>query len=561
MKKFISKYLIGFLFIFSCSDDFTNIPAAGALSDESLKNAQGVDLLLTGAYSLLDGNTATLTGNEFSYSGDNWWFDVIADDAHKGSTDGDQADLYQIETLNWNSANPYFLGRWEGLFAGVNRANAVIALISQVEEGDFTIQLAEARFLRGYFNFELQKMYGNVPFISEENYSDTEFNQPNSGPIWEEIEADFEFAANNLPEVQTEIGHAFSWSAKAFLGKTYLYQEKWELALTTLDDVIINGPFDLNDEYLDNFNFTGENSVESVFAIQFATDGGLSFNANTGSALNFPGGGPFNCCGFYQPTQDLANAFKTDTNGLPLIESYNESDIANDFGIESDEPFTPETGNLDPRLDYTIGRRGIDYNGYGVMPGKNWIRSSTSDIAGPYLPKKNIYQAEEGENQGSGGWGQQHSGVNFNVIRFADVLLMAAEAAVETNDLPKALNYVNRVRNRAKNMTYVKTADGSSDAANYVIEPYADFPNQSFARDAVRFERRLELGMEGQRWFDLVRWGTVWEVMAEYIQNETRVIPSFDAKVGTYRDHYDILPIPLTAIDLSGGALEQNPGY
>lgn len=573
MKNINYVIALAFIMMFSCSDDFTDVSPQGVLPDEALSNADGVGLLLTGAYSALDGNIGTPQGNGFGVGPDNWWSDVASDDAHKGSTDGDQQTLFQVEVYDWQTGNDYFLGRWRSLFAGVNRSNAVISLVGQLEAGgsdisDLVQSVAEARFLRGYYNFELQKMYGNVPFISEENFAESAFNQPNPGPIWSEIEADFAFAVENLPENNGgEVGRANSWSAKSFLGKAFLYQDKNAEALEIFRDIIDNGPYSLLPEFVDNFRLAGENGSESIFAIQYTADDGQSFNGNISGTLNFPNPGPFgSCCGFYQPTQDLVNAYQTGSDGLPLLNTFNDTDVKNDFGIESSEPFTPEAGNLDPRLDYTVGRRGIDYNGYGIMVGKDWIRATTEDISGPYLPKKNVYHEGETANQGTGAWGQQHSGVNYHVIRYADVLLMAAEAAVEENNLPLALNYVNQVRARAKSMTYEKEVndngeDTEEDAANYNIELYASFPSQDFARKAVRFERRLELAMEGHRLFDLRRYGNAQQVLMEYVDNETRTITSFKSKVQQYQDHFNVYPIPLNAIDLSGNILSQNPNY
>ncbi len=251
MKKRIFYYLTIFALIFACSDDFSDVPAIGALSDATLLNETGVDLLLVGAYSTLDGIRINQPGDDWFGTGDNWWLDVISDDAHKGSTDGDQADLYLLEIYDWSSGNPY-LQMWDVRYAGVNRANAVIDLISKIEEGDFTSKLAEARFLRGHYNFELQKMFGNVAYISEENYANTEFNQPNTGPIWEQIEADFQFAIDNLPPSQAEIGRPTSWTAKAFLGKAHMFQQDFPAALPLFTDVINNGPYSLNPEFLAN---------------------------------------------------------------------------------------------------------------------------------------------------------------------------------------------------------------------------------------------------------------------------------------------------------------------
>ncbi len=545
--------------IFACSDDFTNVPAIGALSDQTLQNETGVDLLLVGAYSTLDGVINNAPGDAWQGTGDNWWLDVISDDAHKGSTDGDQADLYLLEIYDWTSANPY-LNMWNSRYAGVNRANAVIDLISKIEEGDFTAQLAEARFLRGHFNFELQKMFGNVSYISEENFANTEFNQPNTGPIWEQIEADFQFAIDNLPPTQAELGRASSWAAKAFLAKAHLFQQDYAAASPLFTDVINNGPYSLNPEFVANFSLAGETGTEAVFTVQFATAGSVAWNGNQGGTLNFPNALGF-CCGFYQPTQDLVNAYQTDGTGLPLLDTFNQTDVTNDQELTSADPFTPHTGPLDPRVDYTAGRRGIDYNGYGINPGQDWVRATDADISGPYLPKKNVYQADDSGNFGTGPWGQQFSGVNYHIMRYADVLLMAAEVAVELNDLPTALTYVNLVRNRAKNMSYVQNEAGTADAANYQVEPYAAFADQAAARKAVRFERRLELAMEGHRLFDLRRWGVAENVINAYVTNEARTIPNFGQKAGTYMSNMDLLPIPINAIDLSGGVLQQNPGF
>ena len=556
-NKFIYIFIL-LVSVLACNDEFTDSPAIGALSDEALKNEVGVDLLLTGAYSVLDGIN-NKGGADWHVTGDNWWFDVISDDAHKGSTDGDQADLYLLETFDWTSGNPYVDGKWKALYSGVNRANAVIALIGSIEEGDFSAKLAEARFLRGHYNFELQKIYGNPSYISEENYAATEFNQPNPGAIWSQIEADFEAAISGLPPTQAEVGRPTSMAAKAFLGKAYLYQSNWSQALGLFNEVINSGNYALNDEFVDNFRLAGDNSIESIFSIQYTADAGQSFNGNLGGTLNFQGPNGW-CCGFYQPSQDLVNAYQTE-NGLPLLDTFNQTDVANDYGIPTTGDFTPHTGPLDPRLDYTVGRREIDYNGWGRMIGKDWIRAGFADISGPYLGKKNVYYAGEDANMGTGGWGQQRSGINYHIMRYSDVLLMAAEAAAESNDLSTALDYVNRVRSRAKNMTYLQNLDNTGPAATYEIELYGSFSSQTHAVKAVRHERRLELGMEGHRLFDIRRWSNGVAIMNAYLSNEGRTITSFAGKSNSYEAKHGNLPIPISAIDLSGNILTQNPGF
>lgn len=561
MKNFITLFLSATLLLVSCSDDFTDINPVGALSDASLQNATGVDLLLVGAYSMLDGIRQD-HGEDWHPSGDNWWLDVLSDEAHKGSTDGDQPDLLTLELYTWDTTNPYILNKWRAIFAGINRSNSVISLIESSEDPSlFTTEMAQARFLRGHYNFELQKMWVNVPFISAENFANSEFNQPNNGPIWSEIEADFSYAASNLPTSRggnySEPGRPIKTTAQAFLGKALLYQGKWAEASTNLDAVVNSGDYALATDYFSNFRSDGENGPEMIFSIQYASDGGQSFQANRGGTLNFPVG-PMTgglCCGFYQPTQNLANAFQTDENGLPLS-NWASSDIANDAGISETEAFTPHTGPLDPRIDYTIGRRGIDYNGFGVFTGKDNIRASFTDISGPYAGKKNMYTAGDSDNRGTGGWGEQRTGINYHIMRYADVLLMAAEAAVETGNLEKARGLVNQVRKRAMNSPRADTSP------NYVIDTYnSTWTDQSAARTAVRHERRVELGMEGHRLFDLRRWGTMVETLNAYIVHEGRTIPPFKARANAVSSKHMALPIPLDAIDQSEGALKQNPGH
>ena len=548
-----------FSVIVSCSEDFTDIDPVGSLSDASLQNATGVDLLLTGTYSVLDGIRNGGPGSDWTKSGDNWWLDVISDDAHKGSTDGDQADLYAIEIFDWGTTNPYFEGKWQALFAGVNRANGVIDLISSSDNpSDFDVEHAQAKFLRAHYNFELTRMWGNVPYVSEENYAANEFNQPNSGPLWSQIESDLDFAVNNLPSSRggsyNEAGRPIVSSAKAYLGKVQLYQNKFADALGNLESVINSGDYALATDYFSNFRSDGENGPEAIFAIQFSASGGLSLQGNLGGTLNFNIRAGL-CCGFYQPTIDLANAFKTE-GGLPMLDTFNQTDITNDYGVNSNEAHTPHTGPLDPRIDFTVGRRGIDLNGYGPNEGKDNVRAAFGDISGPFVGKKNFYTAGDDTNIGAGGWGEQRSGINYHIMRYADVLLMAAEAAVETGNLEKARGYVNQVRQRAIN---TPRADSSP---NYVIDTYnSSWTDAAVARKAVRFERRLELGMEGHRLFDLRRWGNFVDIMNAYIANEARTIANYGTKSQAAQSKHMMLPIPLNAIDTSEGTLTQNPGF
>ncbi len=565
MKNKILVTILLFTTTLWACEDFTETPeATGVLSQENLTDENGnftpeaLQGFLITAYANLYGNNQ---GDPWLGTGDNWWFDVITDDAHKGSTGDDQPSLEEMRTYTYNTGNQYFLIKWQTLISGVIAANYMLANAQGVEDTDDLI--AQARFLRGHYNFELQRTWDQVPFISED---DSTFNLPNEGEIWDEIEADFQFAIDNLSSDDFEGNRtkANHWAARAYLGKVLLQQGKYGEAIPVFTAVINSGSFALYNEFEDNFKSTTENGMESVFAIQFTSqdEAAGTENGNLGGTLNHPAGGPYgSCCGFLQPTQDLANAFQTDADGLPLLDTYSETDIANDNEMLSTEAFTPHTGRLDPRIDYTIGRRGIDYNGFGVHPGSDWIRDGGQGNAwtsGPYLPKKNTYKESDiSDAQGTGPWGQQSSDLNYNVIRYADVLLMAAEAEAEAGSLVNALDYVNQVRNRAKNMTPVDMSGGT----NYLVEPYANFPDQEFAIKAIRHERRLELAMEGHRFFDLKRYGADYaiQVLTGFEANEARTITGYDP--GAFAERFLTFPIPIAAIDISSGVLQQNEAW
>ncbi|RDC65856.1 RagB/SusD family nutrient uptake outer membrane protein [Adhaeribacter pallidiroseus] len=564
----MKKIVIGFSLIFlatSCDKEFTEVSPKGVIDAPSLATKEGVDLLLIGAYSMLDQQRTNIT-NDYYSTGDKFWYDIMSDDAHKGGDNGDLAPLFQLANHNYETNNPFIFDEWKGLYAGVNRANGVIAQAALVEGVDLTPQIAEARFLRAHFNFNLTRSWRNVPYIAPEDLNDP--NKPNEGPLWPQIEEDFQFAIANLPPTQSQSGRANQWSAKAYLGKVYLYERKYAEAATLLQDVINNGPYALLKEFTDNFGEAGEAKSESVFAIQFQNDGGQSFNGNRSFLKPLAGGPLGTCCGFYQPTQDLVNAYQTDGAGLPLLDTYNQTDVKNDQGLPSFQadgvtptPFTVHAGPLDPRLDFTVGRRDIDWNGFGRFVGAAWNRVQAN--GGPYATKKFQYTAKDIAAQ-RGKFGQfERPGIHYQIIRYADVLLMAAEALVESNgSLPTALNYVNQVRSRAKNSTYVATLPGINPT-NYQIELYPNFPDVDFARKAVRMERRLELATEGHRWFDLSRYGADYYVTTinTFFKNEARTIKGLENLVSPAMPKHVVLPIPLSAIDLSNNVLKQNPEW
>ncbi|WP_247237329.1 RagB/SusD family nutrient uptake outer membrane protein [Telluribacter sp. SYSU D00476] len=557
----------------SCSDEFLETRPKAALSIESLKNRAGVNYLLTGAYSLVDGVGAGTT--TWHGSADNWIYGSVAsDDAYKGTIAGDQPEISLIEQKLILPDNNHFRGKWQAVYDGVARANDVLLLVDQVDEltdAEKTQIKAQARFLRGHFHFEAKKMWNMVPYIDEAAYKPDDLNStrvPNDKDIWPNIEADFKNALDNLPETQTQKGRATKWAAAAMLGKAYLYQRKWAEAKAQFDAIVNSGRYKLMERYSDNFRAVTNNNAESIFEVQHSVNDGApgGENGNAGATLNYPygGGGVTTCCGFYQPTQNLVNSFKTQ-NGLPLFETFNNSDVKNDQGIESNQPFTPDEGEFDPRLDHTVGRRGIPFLDWGVHPGKLYVRDQA--YGGPYSPRKHLmYRSDVGTNTFSGN--PRLNANNYRMIRYAHVLLMLAEAEVELGNLERARELVNMVRKRAANPEgFVKTADGKN-AANYVIKEYAvgdpAFSNAANARTAVRFETRLELAMEGHRFFDLVRWGIADQVLNAYYAVEKNKRTYFNGVTFTKGKH-EYYPIPLQEIvnsQMGGKAtLKQNPGY
>lgn len=553
------------VFISCNTDEFLDRPAQGQLDASVLSSTDGLELLLVGAYSQLDGWSGWDVGAPWQSSGTNWVYgDVMADNSYKGSDAGDQAEITDFERYTISPTNAYNVARWRAIYDGVARTNDVIR-VAQTETAAklgaaFLDQVvAEARFLRGYYHFEAVRLWDNVPYVDESNVDGL---VENTGSPWAQIEADFQFAADKLPvnARNGQPGRATKHAANAMLAKAKLAQGNYSAALPLLNGIISSGKYSLVSNFHDNFKADTDNNKESVFEMQASINDGSGEGANGvyGNILNFPyTGGPGACCGFYQPTQNLVNAYKT-VGGLPMLTDFNTVDVKNDEGLLSSDPFTPYTGELDPRLDWTVGRRGIPYLDWGPHPGKNWIRDQ--GYAGPYSPIKNVYYAaEEKINSNAGGWGGGTVANNYRIIRYADVLLMAAECEVEVGSISKALEYVNAVRTRAANPAgFVKKSDGSN-AANYVISTYPSFASQGAARDAVRFERRLELAMEGHRWYDLKRWGTVATVLNNYISTESKK-RSYLAGA-TFQSKNVRLPIPQVPIDQSKGTLKQNEGF
>lgn len=557
----------------SCDDEFLDVGATGSLGEAQLTTTSGIDGALIGAYSALNG----VFGNRFE--GPSSWVtgSIAGGEANKGTDPGDYSTINPIQRYETDPTSGDLNSHWRARFEGVSRANKVLQLVAMsevVSSADAARITGEAKLLRGHFYFDLKKHYNNVPFVDETVEAADISAVPNTpGVSWDNIIADFQYAFDNLPEVQSQAGRVNKWAAAAYLGKAKLYKGDFAGAKAAFDQVITSGKtpsgerYGLLENYPDIFNAEFDNHKEAIFDVESANNSGSVQNANYFDDLNYPyntgSDGPGNCCGFFQPSIALGNAFRT-VNGLPRLngeEFTNADEIKHDFLLESTDAFTADAGPLDPRIDHSIGRRSIPYLDWIAHPGKNWIRKQ--DYAGPYSPKKYIYyKSQEGSLTDASSWTRGYALMNYTIIRYADVLLMAAEAEIEVGTLAKALEYVNLVRARAANTAHwVKNPDGSN-AANYQISLYDSFPDKAFATKAVRQERKLELSGEGNRFFDLVRWGVAANELNAYLSYESQYLVAKFGGASFTSGKNEYYPIPQTQIDIQGSdVISQNPGY
>jgi hypothetical protein len=602
MKRSLIIACIGGLFFTSCEKSFLEVSPPNVITVDALANKTGVQQLLVGAYHDLTG--LTVNSGWWSTSGTNWIYgDITSGDAYRGG-DNDGADGVIIEHFQTQPSTGYIADKWRSCYDGVTRSNAVILAVNAAKDmtpAEKAQAIGEARFLRGHFHFDAKKIYNNVPFIDEKV---TDFNVSNSMEIWPEIEADFRFAFKNLPEKQTFKGEANKWAAACYLAKCYMFQKKYDQAKALLDSIIPsayggngNGKnsqgiaYALAANFDDNFNAVFENNSEQVFQIQFsANDGSNGGNANIGESANTPAFYPLSS--FYstwkQPTFNLVNSYKTNENGLPLLDASgkdlsNLENMTNDMEVGgSDYTYFPYQGSVDPRLDWTVGRRGVPYldwaspsywgenaTGYPSFPTSDpnfgWINNRL--FGGPYSPVKNNFRAGQ-FGTFSDYYTQGYllsSAVNYSIIRFADVLLWAAECEAETGDLNRARILVNYVRERALTGRQVEVTYDYIGAyypsANYNIGTYSTpWSDKSFAINAVRYERRLELALEGHRFFDLVRWGIAGTYINEYLTAEKPRLPANLTGVSFTTGKNEYFPIPQVEIDLNPNLI-QNPGY
>jgi hypothetical protein len=590
-KKSIILVLILALFGLwnSCKQDFLNVPPSGSLDQTLLLSYNGVDALLVGAYSMID-EVANGFGSGWESTASNWVFGSIRGmEANKGTDEGDQPDINPIQTYSESSTNSYLNVKWRALYEGISRSNSVIIMANKtLAAGKMTQDQADnlikqAKTLRGWYHFEAWRLWQKIPYMDENTDAATVKNDTD---VRSKIIADLTEGIT-LPDTMGQIGRFNGTVSKVLLAKALMQMNHdYAAALPLLLYVKTSGTkpngdaISLAPTYGEIFDIPNRNGPESVYTVQYSVnDGSGAWNGGVGEVLNFPyksGGSPGGCCGFFSPTQEFVNSFRT-SGGLPLLDnSYNAQPVRNDYGLvanpqkndaglaTTDAGFVPDAGPLDPRLDWTVGRRGIPYWDWGLHTGADWVRKQ--DYAGPYSPKKQVYQkSQEKTYTDISSWTSGYTANGYRMIRYADVLLLLAECQIETNDLAGALDNINLVRARAANPAgFVKKIDASGahtnvPAANYVITTYPSLGSQANARLALRMERKLELGEEGHRFFDLNRWGITVEELNRILTYE-KTMPWGNSLYGNaVVGPEDVtFPIPQRQIDLSIGNLTQN---
>lgn len=565
--------MIAIMLFASCSNDFLDYEPRGTVNSDQINSPEEVDKLVTAAY-------ASIGNDDRFFSFTHQWVlgSIRSDDAYKGGGGvSNRIEWHNFETFSSMTVDQAPLNDiWVGCYDGIGRANEALRRMEDLTEEEYPNKLvrqAESRFIRGHFYFLLKTVF-KYPVWADISVPKEELNkltnrEYSNDELWNKIAEDFQFAVDNLPESQPEIGRASKVSAWAYLAKTRLYQayeqdeqhnvvnintERLQEVVQLCDNVINSGKHSLWDNFGKNFLFEFDNGPESVFAIQYSIGDGVEFGrTNRTVMMNYPMAPEYGCCWFHVPSQNLVNAFKTDANGLPMFDTFNDTEMK--------EPIDFLTNTVDPRLDHTVG---IPTHPYKYLPdfiySIDWAR--VPNVYGPFSTMKEISQPDSPGLNKIGAYFA--SAQNVDIIRYDDVLLMKAEALIELNRHPEALELINQIRERAQNSTeWLKYTDDSYPS-NYKVKKYVDGVNcswtQDFARDALRWERRLEFAMESPRFLDLVRWGIAAETLNEYFEVEsTRYSFLKEAYFTEGRDEY--LPIPQEQIDLVEGIYIQNNDY
>ena len=573
MKKIFFFLCMGLAFsaAVSCQKMLSDQVPQGTLSDEQVKSPANAEAMVVSAYAIF--TTAEDINSSFSM----WNFDVRSDDAYKGGSgvgDGDvfhQLEMQQgVLTTNWNINDI-----WVRLYNSLSRVNSAIALLNECDDS-FTMKeqrLAEMKFLRAYGHFLLKRLFKHIPFVDRYDFTYEEYqNMSNTlysnDEGWQVIINDIKDAFDVLPEVQADKGRPTKAAAAAFLAKVYLYKayhqddektnEVTSIEVSDLEKVIeytdpkYYSGYGLEEDIHNNFRpeTEYENGKESLWAIQYSINDGSTYgNLNWSYGLIVPNitGVTDGGCDFYKPSQNLVNAFRTGADGLPLLDTFNSKD------------YDKATDNADPRLFLTVGMPGFPYmfnRNYMMEQTTVWSRSGGN--YGYYVTlKHNVDPALLDKYLIKGSYWA--SPMNRIVFRYADVLLERAEAYAQLGECDKAIDLVNEIRRRAASSTQMISDYPARYGVKFFVAQYKGTYDKAQTIKIVKMERRLELAMESERFFDLVRWGDAATVLNKYYPEEIDNC-SFYSEAHFTANQGEYLPIPASQMAASNGHYTQNVG-
>lgn len=584
-------YMIGAfaLVATSCNEDsFLDLKPQGSLNEDIMTSTEGADLLVNAAYAALGGPEGQ-SWSVWCHPTTNWTYgEVRSDNAYKGGGGvGDINEVHRMETFDMDATNGFLDSKWYHLYCSVQRCNSALRVLNTATDEQVKgriSRISEMKVLRAHYYFELNRLFNRVPYFEENveisqypNISNNEFTRDE---ILGKLAKEMLDAAEQLPTSQSEVGRIHKYIALAYAAKIKLYQayqqDESTHAVTSInknllkevvslcDQVTASNRYDLLNDFQGLDLVAYENGKESVFAIQYSMNDGTESagRINWSNLLNSPGGGsPYGGDGFFLPSQDLINAYQTDADGLPDFDYQSKPDYSRAVltnGVYTLENTTP---HVDPRLDFVVGRPNITWKTYTEKPCAGWVRDKETY---GYNCVKRFWVSPESSDMFKG-WPWGASEMNWQIIRYVDILFWKAEALIEINEgngLDVARGLINQIRTRAKQSTYVKDFKNESQyAAKYLVSPYpAEGWSQEYARKALHWETRLEKALEGERFFDLVRWGIAETTMNNYIKAEKdNRIYYANARFTSAKDEF--YPIPNNQYGFSGGKYVQNPGY
>ena len=577
MKRFfISIISICLCLAFAgCNDYLDYKPTAVVDEDKAFQDPEG---MVTSAYAMLGDCWYTYPFNLWPYG------DLASDDCLKGGSGTTDTEYHSVEVFSTLTPTMGHLDElWYRLYCAISRCNR--AILSLQEHGNDKLgeettkqRIAEVRFLRANFYFKLKMVFNKVPWIDEEVYKNntqekTRNDALTSDELWGKIIADFEDAYNTLPEKQNDGGRVNKVAAAGYLAKCYLerawgngYEDSTGVNFINKDymqkvvdytDVVEKSQYGYLEDYGDIFLPEYDNSKESVFAVQASdyNDDHTSFGrANWSNTLNGVWG--IWSCGwdFQKPSQDFVNAFKT-RNGLPEFDDY---DATNDHPVNGQ----PTAQKWDPRLFHTVGMPTFPYK-YDKEYTLTTANSRTPNTYGYYTDMKCVPQRSKGETY-NGSW--QAFAMNEYVIRYTESMLDRAEALIELGRLAEARTIINDIRRRAAN-SIKKHIEYAADQCEISLYPESYFQNKEMARKCLRWERRLEMGQEHERFFDLRRWGMLSTTLNAYFKREVNDSYNGQTYAQYYKDaHFtsgknEYFPIPYNQLYYIPGLYTQNKGY